>query len=140
MERLHETIHDELPRVREHLEAALAAEGFGVLTHIDVRATLKEKLGVDREEHHILGVCNPQLAAQALDADPDVALLLPCTVTLRDASGATEVRVLDPARAFELADSSIRDELEPLAADARRRLARALQATVGASTENGAAS
>lgn len=128
MEQLHATVRDDLPRVRERLEDALADQGFGVLTHIDVQATLEEKLGLEREAHHILGVCNPQLAAQALDADPEVALLLPCTVTLRDVGGATEVRILDPERAFELADASVRQDLEPLARDARRRLVAALEA------------
>lgn len=140
MEQLHATVHDDLPRVRERLEDALAAQGFGVLTHIDVQATLEEKLGLEREAHHILGVCNPQLAAQALDADPDVALLLPCTVTLRDAGGATEVRILDPERAFELADDAVSKELEPLARDARRRLVAALDATTKETTEEGATS
>lgn len=140
MEQLHATIRDNLPRVRERLEDALAAEGFGVLTHIDIQAILKEKLGLEREAHHILGVCNPQLAAQALDADPDIALLLPCTVTLRDVDGATEVRILDPERAFELADNAVRKELEPLARDARRRLAAALEATIDTTPIEGAAS
>ena len=126
---LQATVPDELARVRERLEHALVAEGFGVLTHIDLRATLKAKLGVEHEEHHILGVCNPQLAKQALDVDSDVALLLPCTVTLRAVGGATEVRILDPEHVFTLASESARASLTPLAGEARRRLASALDAT-----------
>lgn len=125
---LQATVPDELDRVRERLEHALVAQGFGVLTHIDLRATLKAKLGVEHEDHHILGVCNPQLAKQALDVDPDVALLLPCTVTLRAVAGATEVRILDPEQVFALASESARDSLAPLANDARRRLSSALEA------------
>lgn len=125
------TIQDHLPRVRDRLVRALAAEGFGVLTQIDLQATLDEKLGVAHEAHHILGVCRPQLAHQALEIDRGVALLLPCSVTLRDVAGATEVRILDPEQAFLLADEPTREQLQPLARDARHRLAAALAATVG---------
>ena len=75
---------------------ALASEGFGVLTEIDVAATLNAKLGVERPPLVILGACNPALAHRALELDPSVALVLPCNVTLEPADGGTRVRVIDP--------------------------------------------
>ena len=81
----------------EHaIRAALATQGFGVLTEIDVSATLEAKLGVKRPPLKILGACNPTLANQALDLDPSVALLLPCNVVLDETEGGTRVRVVDP--------------------------------------------
>jgi len=131
MSELTGTSRDDFATTHARLTAALAEQGFGVLTRIDLRATLHEKLGVEHEAHEILGVCNPQLAHQALTIDPDVALLLPCSVTLRDVGGgATEVRVLDPERAFTLAAPATRSALEPLAREVRSRLAAVLTATV----------
>ena len=124
------TTQDDFATTSARLSTALAEQGFGVLTRIDLRATLDEKLGVEHEAHEILGVCNPQLAHQALTIDPDVALLLPCSITLRDVGGATEVRVLDPERAFTLAAPATRDALEPLAHEVRSRLEAVLAATV----------
>jgi uncharacterized protein (DUF302 family) len=114
--------------VRPAVEAALKTQGFGVLTEIDLQATFRAKLGVEHEPHRILGVCNPQIAKGALDLDRDVALLLPCTVTLREVEDGTEVRVLDPQSAFMLAAPATQARLAPLAADVGERLAQALAA------------
>ncbi|MFO1281706.1 MAG: DUF302 domain-containing protein [Burkholderiales bacterium] len=110
----------------ERMVGALAAEGFGVLTEIDVQATLKKKLGVDRPRYRILGACNPPFAKQALDAEPSIGLLMPCNVVVReDAGGAVHVEVLDPIPLFELTG---RPEVGPLAREVRTRLERALAA------------
>lgn len=101
---------------------ALMAEGFGVLTEVDVQATLKKKLDIDKRPYKILGACNPGLANQAIDAEPDVGLLLPCNVLLReDESGDVVVGFMDPVTILGLADS---DVLADLAAQVREKLMR----------------
>lgn len=97
MRALETTLTISLAEAEQGIRDALAAHGFGVLTEIDVAATLKAKLGIDRAPLKILGACNPTLAHRALEIDPSVALLLPCNVVL-DAteSGGTRVRVVDP--------------------------------------------
>jgi uncharacterized protein (DUF302 family) len=111
----------------EAVTASLAEQGFGVLTTIDVRATLKAKLGEDVEDYTILGACNPRLAHTALSARPEVGLLLPCNVTVRRAEGRTIVSAVDPASLLETAGGD-GDELAETAADAGTRLAAALDA------------
>lgn len=114
----------------ERIRAELAKEGFGVLTEIDVRATLKKKLDVEFPPYVILGACNPALAHQALSAEPDVGLLLPCNVVVRQAEGGrTIVEALDPVAAMGLADN---DALRPLGDEALARLERALDRVAAA--------
>jgi uncharacterized protein (DUF302 family) len=112
----------------ERVRAALKEEGFGVLTEIDVRATLREKLGEEMEEYVILGVCNPPLAHRALGVDREIGLLLPCNVVVRaDGPGTTLVQALDPQTMVQITG---RSQLEPVADEATTRLRSAL-ATLG---------
>lgn len=104
---------------------ALQNEGFGVLTTIDVQATLKKKLGLDTEKYLILGACNPQFAHRALEAEPELGLLLPCNaIVYEDKAGGVHVAVLDPVRALSIVENPA---LEPVAAEVRERLQRVIQ-------------
>lgn len=104
----------------EKTKAALKEEGFGVLTEIDVKKTLKEKLGIDTESYVILGACNPPLAHRALSADPFVGLLLPCNVIVYDDGGQSVVSAIDPifmvsgleSEALEEVSKEVRPKLE----------------------------
>ena len=119
-----------IEEIRPRVEAALREEGFGVLTEIDVAATLKAKLDLDRSPYLILGACNPRLAARALDIDPSIGALLPCNVVVRESDGATVVEIIDPVIALGIADTP---ELTPIAAEAGERLRRVLDALVAMS-------
>jgi len=105
---------------------ALKQEGFGVLTEIDVAATLKAKLGIDKRPYHILGACNPKLANQALELEPDIGLLLPCNVVVReDDEGKIVVGFMDPVTVLGLVQ---RKELGALGNEVRVRLQRVAEA------------
>ena len=107
----------------ERVTAALQVEGFGVLTEIDVKATLKKKLDVDLNRYVILGACNPPLAYQALQADPEIGLLLPCNVIVYEVEGGSVISIIDPISMFGVVTSP---ELETLAGEARSRLKRVI--------------
>jgi uncharacterized protein (DUF302 family) len=114
------TFDEVLARTR----AALAQEGFGVLTEIDVQATMREKLGVEREPYVILGACNPPLAHRALEAEAQLGALLPCNVVVFTDGGVTHVSAVSAERMLGMVGNPA---LEPVAREAGERLARVLE-------------
>lgn len=112
----------------EKVTAALKEEGFGVLTTIDVKATLKEKLNVERPRYVILGACNPQFAHQALETEPDIGVLLPCNVVVYEQDGKTKVVAMDPEAALKLSGNP---DIEPMAREVRQRIQRVIEQLAG---------
>lgn len=116
------TVSDDFNRVIERVTEALKTEGFGVLTDIDIKATMKAKLDIEHKPYHILGACNPSLAHKALEAEADIGLLLPCNVVVRENDeGTITVSFMDPESVLKLVN---RDDIATLAADVRARLQR----------------
>jgi uncharacterized protein (DUF302 family) len=117
---------DVLPRVTEELKK----EGFGILSDIDVQATLKAKLGVDSPPYRILGACNPPYAHQALEADPDLGLLLPCNVVVREAGdGSVIVGFMDPEAVLDIVGN---EQVTAIGKEIRAKLRRVRDALGGA--------
>jgi uncharacterized protein (DUF302 family) len=118
--------------VVERVSKELKKEGFGVLSDIDVQATLKAKLDVDSRPYRILGACNPPYAHRALTADPDLGLLLPCNVVVREEDdGTMTVGFMDPSAVLGLVD---KDEITEIGMEIRSRLQRVKEALSGAPT------
>lgn len=109
----------------EKTKEALKGEGFGVLSEIDVQATLKSKIGADTEPYVILGACNPTLAHQALTAEPDLGLLLPCNVVVYQRDGAVWVKAIEPGKMLSVVENP---GVDPIATQVREKLERVLAA------------
>jgi len=115
----------DLEAVDARTRAALAAQGFGVLTQIDVQATMKAKLDLDMAGYRILGACNPKLAWQAIGAEPRIGAMLPCNVILRQTDAGIEVSAIDPVASMQAVGNP---DLQAIAAQVRDLLARAIEA------------
>jgi uncharacterized protein (DUF302 family) len=118
---------DAVARAREEL----AHEGFGVLCEIDVQATLKQKLGVEREPCLILGACNPALAHRALEAEPELGVLLPCNVVIYQRQGRTHIAAVNAEQMLAIVDN---DELAGIATEVQRRLSAVVDRTAHPAT------
>jgi len=112
----------------EDVARALKTEGFGILTSVDMQATLKEKLGAEFRKYSILGACNPPLAQKALAQDLDAGLALPCTIVVYEEDGGTSISIADPTAVVELLGNPI---LRPIAEEAQAKLKRVLVALIG---------
>lgn len=122
---IHQRVEMGVDEADRAVREALSAEGFGVLTEIDIQATMKKKLDVDRRPYRILGACNPQLANRALDAELPVGVLLPCNVAVFEGDdGKTYVQAIHPRAMFSVIDS---EAMVPLADEVAERLERALR-------------
>ena len=112
----------------EQVTTALKAEGFGVLTEIDVKTTMKQKIDADFRKYVILGACNPNLAHRALTTDLQLGLLLPCNAIVYEEGDGSVVSIVDPGMMMQVADNPA---LEPVAEEARARLQRVIEALSG---------
>lgn len=122
------TIKSSMEDAEAKVREALMAEGFGVLTEIDVQKVMKAKLDVDRTGYKILGACNPTLAHQAIDAEPDIGLLLPCNVLLREEDdGQVTIGFMDPAAVLNLVNNPKVDEVAPIVRDKLQNVANSLK-------------
>ena len=119
------TVDLDFEQALERATQALAKEGFGVLSDIDVAATLKKKVGLDMPPYRILGACNPQFAHRALEVEPQIGALLPCNVVVRSQGGKTIVDIMDPLAVMELVG---KPEIAKIAGEVRSRLDRVLAA------------
>lgn len=124
-------LHEPYEQAVETVTTALKGEGFGVLTRIDVQATLKEKLGADFRPYVILGACNPPLAHRALEAEPRVGALLPCNVTVEQAGEGARVRLVNPFAMLSVGELGENAEVRAVAAEANERLQRVAAALRG---------
>lgn len=115
----------DIDAVDARTRAALAANGFGVLTEIDVKATMKKKLEADMPGYRILGACNPKMAWEAIGMEPRVGAMLPCNVILREVAGGVEVSAIDPVASMQAIDN---DALQGVAGQVRDLLAKAVAA------------
>lgn len=113
-------LHDKFDNAVLSVTKALKTEGFGVLTTIDVKATLKEKLNIERRPYLILGACNPQLAHRTLEIEPNIGLLLPCNVVIREEDdGSITVSFMDPLAVLNIVNNP---KITEIAQDVRKRL------------------
>ena len=117
------TVGTDVSQTIERVTQALAKEGFGILSDIDVAGTLKKKLGLDVPAYRILGACNPQFAHRALEAEPEIGTLLPCNVVVRKISAGTRVDIMDPLAVMRLVG---KPEVATIASEVRGRLQRVL--------------
>jgi uncharacterized protein (DUF302 family) len=125
------TVQGTIDEVKAKLQEALKAQGFGILTEIDVKLTLKNKLGIDFRPYYILGACNPPLAHRALETDPSIGLLLPCNIVVQSVQPGIQVSILDPEAMFSVVDP----ETQALMADLPQQVKSRLQAALAALAE-----
>ncbi len=109
--------------VLSQVKDAFAAEGFGTLTEIDLQATLRDKVGKEMDRYVIVGACNPHLASRALDAEPQIGVLLPCNVAVRESSDGVVVEAMDPGLMASITGNA---DMAPIAAEARQLVNQAL--------------
>jgi len=120
------TVQGSIDEVKAKLQDALKAQGFGILTEIDVRQTLKKKLDLDFRPYYILGACNPPLAHRALETDPSIGLLLPCNIVVQSTDQGIQVSIMDPEVMFSVVDPEVQAQMADLPQQVKARLQAAL--------------